>query len=220
MKNKKAFTLVELLIVVAIIGVLAGLLFPAISKVMSVGPQMKSSNNGKQIAQSWLTSETYINKNTPHEWAARLAEKGGLNIPEMWILDNDTRVQEKIAQDEVAMPLFIVEQDEISGETSLSSEFESFPLSWSIANGTKQGGDSTPLIWSRGLQPEGTWSVDDGVFEDAGGHIAFTDGSIKFYTSLKDENTDEGILKKYKKSQRTFNISETIKGGTGSILNP
>ena len=48
MKNRKyskGFTLVELLIVIAIIGVLAGLIYPALSGAMGESNKMKSMNN-------------------------------------------------------------------------------------------------------------------------------------------------------------------------------
>lgn len=45
----KAFTLVELMVVLAVIGILAGLMFPAISKVRENGRQAQCSNNLKEL---------------------------------------------------------------------------------------------------------------------------------------------------------------------------
>ena len=44
-----AFTLIELLIVIAVIGILAGMLFPAIKAVMNSAQGTRVANNGKQI---------------------------------------------------------------------------------------------------------------------------------------------------------------------------
>ncbi len=44
-----AFTLIELLIVIAVIGILAGMLFPAIKAVMNSAQGTRLANNGKQI---------------------------------------------------------------------------------------------------------------------------------------------------------------------------
>jgi len=59
-RTRRAFTLIELLIVVAVIGVLAALLMPALSKSISKGRQTKCANNLRQI---YLASELYSNDN-------------------------------------------------------------------------------------------------------------------------------------------------------------
>ena len=51
-----AFTLIELLIVIAVIGILAGMLFPAIKAVMSSAQGTRVANNGKQIVTAITTA--------------------------------------------------------------------------------------------------------------------------------------------------------------------
>ncbi|NCC53065.1 MAG: prepilin-type N-terminal cleavage/methylation domain-containing protein, partial [Spartobacteria bacterium] len=48
-RTKKAFTLVELLVVITIIGILLGIIYPAFNAVKNRGYQTKCSSNLKQL---------------------------------------------------------------------------------------------------------------------------------------------------------------------------
>ena len=64
MKKTSGFTLVELLVVISIIGVLVGLLLPAVQSAREAARRMQCANSIKQIGIALLSFETQ-NKTLP-----------------------------------------------------------------------------------------------------------------------------------------------------------
>ena len=219
--GSRAFTLVELLIVIAIIGVLAGLIFPSLTKVLGVGSQVKSMNNARNIANAWMSyaktgSHTrVINKPNIYEWIKVLADKQDLNNPQIWILDFDPLVASVRSSN--PMPISVI--NKVGTISKINPEFKVFPISWEVANNVPTNAKATtPLVWTRGLKSSGVWDEETGVFGSEGGHIAFVDAHVEWYSSLKDDESGQGILNVYNKTFRTFNIASAIRGGSKNIL--
>lgn len=84
-----AFTLVELLAVIAIVSVLASLLLPAVARARSKGSQAACFNNLRQLGVAW---ELYTSENGGSFPFNDVGYEGGyLNKPGSWVLGNAQR---------------------------------------------------------------------------------------------------------------------------------
>ena len=218
-KCNRGCSLLEVLTVISIIGVLTAILIPVVGNAMDRARKATVSSNLRQIAIAYYTyansdgKSRVINKPTLHGWAAVLAEKGGINDPEIWIVKEDPLVQKA-----GKLPKYIASPGKRGWE--MNEEFKDYPLSITVVNGLAGSVDpsTTPIAWTRGLRTDGRWSSleseQPGIYGDKGGFIAYLDGHVNWYEDL---NEDGGQLMNYITKKPTRNINEALPPHT-SIL--
>jgi hypothetical protein len=65
--------------------------------------------------------------------------------------------------------------------------------------------DTTPLAFTRGLKPDGTWDEKYGVYGNKGGYVVYCDGHTTWFDGSKPAK-----FLKWDRSGYTNNIFETI----------
>ncbi|MBL9216354.1 MAG: type II secretion system protein [Opitutaceae bacterium] len=191
------FTLIELLTVIALIGILAALLFPTVGKVRETAQRTVDANNLREIVKAATLYATDNHERLPDPaaiaaqnppavtggagaflWAGILAQRGILTDPAFYFSRNDPAFTG-------SYPAAIVRAD---NRGVLDPDFvNDRVLSFEFVGGLRLGDPpGTPVAFTRGLLAGGRWSAEHGVYRDAGGHIAFLDGHVQFFPNLAE----------------------------------
>ncbi|MFQ3225811.1 MAG: prepilin-type N-terminal cleavage/methylation domain-containing protein [Lentimonas sp.] len=230
MNTKKSppsgFTLIELLTVIAIIGILAGILIPTIGAVKEKASMVASSSNMKQIATSfatfsnagtrtrvisdkgtWSTSSNTQAANVK-DWATVLAYHAGLTDAGLYFISSDEDVI--LAG---ALPRNIGVRkgntfDESTAWSSLSKDTISYTVVVNMSPNAPAS--TTPLLWTKGLDTKGTWS-NTSPWQGKGGHIAFMDGHTEFFPNLQEDEFKLQPGSAATGTSSTSNITQAIK---------
>lgn len=226
-RNRKGFTLIELLTVIAIIGILAAVLFPGVQGVMKAAKkssaQTKLANIGKAYVNfnnsgsggkfvkyaAWsLTAPTAANSIS--DYAAVLAFNVDLNQAELWYVEADP------ANDTAVLPKQVLigasGAQTINPAVSTGSADNGY-ISWTAYSPvSKNIGTDTPLVWTRGLSTAGAWDATKGVWGSEGGHVVFGDAHVVWLANTTDDANK--FLSKKTPGQTTANWTESVTAGT------
>ena len=217
-RNRKGFTLIELLTVIAIIGILAAVLFPGVQGVMRSAKKNSALNKLRSIGQGYMNwaggkraigSATFTVGGTTtvniSGYAAILARDASLDSGEIWFLDGD------LASDGITtMPKTVYDPATKKATTTFVTACSTLGKSgWDFYTPTSRnlvGNVSAPLGWSRGLDATtGTWpaagaTAADSVWGTEGGHIVYGDGHVTFESTASFTKADGTATVKWKES--------------------
>ena len=226
-RKRSGFTLIELLTVIAIIGILAAVLFPGVQGVMQKAKMSTASTKVRNIAQAYMSFSSEgknIKKaswspsanssaNKIWEWAQVLAYNVDFNTAELWYVDTDPKNETVVAlpKQVITGSGLTASPDPKFSSPSPENGYQAWTAYVPVSKNLKE---TMPLIWTRGLGTDGAWTAEDGVWGSKGGHIAWGDSHV---TWLSDTSSTDNQFTSRKGDGTTspdWNEAVTATGGT------
>lgn len=214
-RNRSGFTLIELLTVIAIIGILAAIIIPTVGKVRESAQRTVDSTNIREIIKGAMIFATTNNDRLPDPqttvattltassraliWPGLLAKQGIISDPSFYFSKSDSFYP-------TTLPLSIISRTDVN-KRSLDPTFIGQTLSVELVGGVKMGDPAyTPVAWTRGLQTNGQWNINSGVYKDTGGFVGFLGGNVTWAQNLASPQ----ILTSNYSARKTNDIRQAV----------
>ncbi|HTJ78866.1 MAG TPA: prepilin-type N-terminal cleavage/methylation domain-containing protein [Rariglobus sp.] len=227
LRSRAGFTLIELLTVIAIIGILAAILFPAIGAAKKAAQKANDLSNIRSLGQAALIYSSDNNDRLPdpqktntitggskyQTWFGLMAKAGNLNDPSIVFSKLDPMYPAE-------MPTSIISPSD-NTKNALDAKFLATATipSYEVVGGLKASDPSTcPIAFTRGLQTSGSWDINSGTYGSEGGMIVFVGGNVNQYKSIGSP-----ALLIQTNGNTTLNITQAVpyvNGGNQRIYGP
>ena len=237
---REGFTLVELLTVIAIIGILAAILIPVVGKVRENAQRAADLANLRSIGQAALVYAHEHNGSLPptnlpatagtagfipsgtsatttlYSYAAALALGGGLNNAAVWVSPSDLVGTQGLTT--------ILDNGQPRNFVTSTPAFDGATLSFQAFSGLRTSmGAHIPVVWTRGLiAATGVWDNDrqNSVYGGDGGHVFFLGGNVQFFDNLGSDDANGRLVAVNGARTRQLLASAQALSGTNAWQTP